>query len=143
MNTIKMVTKLSLLGVILVSGCIGGSEQVRELEGSVWNLVEIDGMAILPDSGVSLKFADGQASGSAGCNSYSGEYKVGTGGSIEFGMMAWTLMACMEPEGLMEQETAYMRALGEVVIFNLSGEELTMQNESGSVLLVFGKEFAE
>lgn len=46
---------------------------------------------------------DGNMSGSAGCNSYSGSYEA-TEDTISIGPIANTEMACMDPEGIMEQE---------------------------------------
>ena len=51
--------------------------------------------------------------------------------------MASTLMSCMDPEDSMEKENAYLQAPGSVVCNDIAGDELTMMDESGGVLLVF------
>jgi heat shock protein HslJ len=50
------------------------------------------------------------------------------------------MMACIEPEGLMELESAFMQALGEVETFQVGSAELTLEDESGNVLLRFERE---
>jgi heat shock protein HslJ len=72
--------------------------------------------------------------GSSGCNTYTGSYRV-KGDTITVGDLAWTLMACLEPEGVMEQETLVMEHLsdaqtyrfvdGQLQIFQSDGEALT------------------
>ena len=53
---------------------------------------------------------DGQLTGSAGCNNYTATYEI-DGDQIKIGPAATTRMACGEPEGVMEQEAAYLAAL--------------------------------
>lgn len=45
--------------------------------------------------------SDGTVSGTTGCNTYSGSYKL-DGGSIKVGMLAMTLMLCDSPAGALE-----------------------------------------
>lgn len=129
------ITTLTLMTILTLSACsiIGAAQP--SLDETAWVLTEIDGTVPLPGSSVTLRFADGQVSGNSSCNSYGGDYTTSSSGSIEFGMMMSTLMACMEPEGLMEQETAYMQTLSEVESFQVDGSELTLEDGSGMVLL--------
>ena len=53
-----------------------------------------------------------RCSGSAGCNNYITSYTV-DGNNLTIGMAAVTMMFCAEPEGVMEQEAAYLAALGD------------------------------
>ena len=46
---------------------------------------------------VTLTFEDGQAHGSAACNSYGGAYQAGDDGSLSFDAFAVTQMACDPP----------------------------------------------
>ncbi|MEZ4837008.1 MAG: META domain-containing protein [Caldilineaceae bacterium] len=70
--------------------------------------------SLLPDSEITLSFADGQVSGSAGCNDYTG----GISGDdtlpqvMTVGPLAVTAMMCAEP--ITNQETAYLDALAKV-----------------------------
>ncbi len=92
---------------------------------------------ILPGSQVTAEFsADGTVSGTGGCNRYSGGFKL-DGTQIKFGPLASTMMACMEPAGLMEQESAYLKALEQAASFRLSKGKLEMLDTAGQVILVF------
>jgi heat shock protein HslJ len=68
---------------------------------------------------VTLAFEDGQAHGSSGCNTYSGGYEAQDDGSISFGALAGTMMAC--DEARMALESAYLTALGAVSAFTVDG----------------------
>ncbi|MEZ4519362.1 MAG: META domain-containing protein [Chloroflexota bacterium] len=53
----------------------------------------------------------GIVGGTASCNSYTGTL-IPQDGFFTVGPIASTLMACAAPEGVMEQESAYLAALG-------------------------------
>jgi heat shock protein HslJ len=55
-------------------------------------------------------------SGSSGCNTYTGSLNTATG-AFAIGPLASTMMACAEPAGIMEQETAFLAALGGATSF--------------------------
>ncbi|MCD4671267.1 MAG: META domain-containing protein [Anaerolineaceae bacterium] len=76
-----------------------------------------------------IEFENGEVHGHSGCNSYFGEYKV-KGNEISFGMLAATEMACMDPEGIMQQEQEYLAFLSEVVSFSVEGEQLILKKEA-------------
>ncbi len=73
---------------------------------------------------------DGNLAGTAGCNNYSGAYQV-NGELIEIELGPLTLMFCEEPGGIMDQEEAYLQALGSVTSFQILGDVLVMKDESG------------
>ncbi len=104
------------------------------LDGTNWNLVSLgvaeSVTAVLPDSTPTLNFAEGQVSGNASCNSYSGEVTLGEDGAMTVGMLASTLMACAD-EAMMQQEADFMAALAQVTSYTLSGSQLTLQTPDG------------
>jgi heat shock protein HslJ len=73
--------------------------------------------------------------GSASCNSYFGTYRI-SGDQISIGELGWTEMACMDPEGIMEQEQTIMKLLSESSSFSIQGNTLQITTSSG-VLLIF------
>jgi heat shock protein HslJ len=76
-------------------------------------------------------------SGLAGCNSYSGNYQV-DGNQLTFGEIIATEMACQEPQGIMQQEQQYLRALFEdITSYQLTDDKLLMQNEAGETILEY------
>jgi heat shock protein HslJ len=92
---------------------------------------------VLPGSQVTAEFGfDGTLSGTGGCNRYTGGYKL-DGAQIKIGPLASTMMACLEPAGLMEQEGAYLKALEGAVSYRLDKGKLKLLDPAGQVVLVF------
>lgn len=80
---------------------IGGSASAA-LPGTSWKVVSVAGTLADATSPPTMTFAsDGTVSGTTGCNTYSGSYKL-DGGSIKVGMLAMTLMLCDSPAGALE-----------------------------------------
>jgi len=79
---------------------------------------------------------DGALSGSAGCNTYNSKYTT-DGGTIEIAEPSSTRMACPEPEGVMDQEAAYLAALPTVVGFRVERGVLELLNAEGSAVVSY------
>ena len=83
---------LPLLSLLLLSACataslgpgIGGRELIAQ---------DVNGVPVAGAKPLTLRFEGGRASGSAGCNSFSGSYQASEG-RLEFGPLATTRMAC-------------------------------------------------
>ena len=75
-----------------------------------------------------------RVSGSAGCNSYFGDYQIGDN-KLTFLVIGHTEMYCLEPEGVMEQETQYLRLLSAAESYEIIDGKL--QIVAGSQLLIF------
>ncbi len=82
---------------------------------------------------LTLKFEDGTLGGSAGCNSYGGNYEVNAD-QLTTGEIASTLMACMD-DGVMKQESLYLAVLGNAQFFTLSESELRISSSDGGELV--------
>lgn len=107
------------------------------LDGTAWVLTAIRGNAPVADSNVTLKFEQGSASGSGGCNQYRSEYTT-NGSKLEFGLTSSTKRACLAREKN-AQETAYLDALTKVASFDASAERLVLRDTSNAELLEFAK----
>jgi heat shock protein HslJ len=77
---------------------------------------------------------DGSLSGSAGCNNYITGYTV-DGNQIAIQPAATTMMFCAEPEGIMEQEAAYLAALATAATYSISGQVLEMRTADDAMAL--------
>jgi len=132
----KHVTTLVLAPAILLllAGCAGlGGTTSDPLDGTSWRLVTLGGAALVPGTEITATFEDGEVGGKA-CNTYGGEYQV-SGDKLTITRVFWTEMACLDPQGIMEQETAYLKLLttaqsfkltaGRLLIVGAGGEELT------------------
>lgn len=124
MKTYKILplTILLILSIVLAACASSGGS---DLDGTSWKLVTYRKNAPIPGTNPTLKFEDGQVSGNASCNSFGGSYTV-SGGNISFGEMFWTAMACMDPEGIMEQEADYMQMLGQVERYEIQDGQLVL-----------------
>ena len=101
----------ALAGIlVLLAGC-SAFPTADPLAGTSWELYAYQKNRPIEGSTLTISFEDGQIHGSAGCNSYGGSYEV-NGGKITVSEIFATLMACPEPEGLMEQETMFLQFLG-------------------------------
>ena len=77
----------------------------------------------IPDVSVDLIFdEDGKFSGNAGCNTYSGRY-VTDGIQIVFTDFSVSMQICEEPQGIMEQETLYLRLLERIEEYRINADE--------------------
>lgn len=107
------------------------------LEGSEWLLTLLNGEVLTAGSQITLEFAADQASGFAGCNAYGGAYSESEAGALSIEELAVTAQACLQPEGIMAQEAAYLQALREAASYRVAGERLELQDEVGGTTLVF------
>jgi heat shock protein HslJ len=76
--------------------------------------------------------ADGNLSGTAGCNSYNAAYTT-DGQAIHIGPAATTRMYCGEPQGVMDQEAQYLAALGSAATYSMSGSQLDLRTAGGAL----------
>jgi heat shock protein HslJ len=110
------------------------------LDGTSWLLVTLNGQPALQDTTVTLNFADGTATGSDGCNRYTGGYAADST-NIKFGQLASTMMACPEP--IMKQASAYLQALAQAATYKSSAKQLTLVDAGGQELAVFNAQSSE
>jgi len=127
------------LGAVALVACAPYSSQGGgggDLTGQVWALSEMKGKGLVPDTGITAQFtSDGKIGGSAGCNQYSGTYTV-SGNTITISSpLASTMMACA-PD-VMEQEAAYLKALGEAKTYSVIGDQLTFNNAANTTLMTY------
>jgi len=71
--------------------------------------------------------------GSGGCNSYDATVKTTAPGKIEVGPVSATRKACSTPEGVMEQEAAYLAALQSAAAYRLEGDHLELRTADGAI----------
>jgi heat shock protein HslJ len=125
-------------------------QEATPLVGTDWQLAWYNNgrggyTGVLAGTEVTALFAeDGSLTGSAGCNNYSSSYELGSSGNAARGTItipppATTRMFCGEPEGIMEQETAYLQALGAAATYEIRGAELELKDAGGTRMATFTK----
>jgi heat shock protein HslJ len=134
-KTILMVVGITAL-FSLAACASAGSQADGEITGKVWILDSLNGAEPVPNTTITAEFTeDGKVGGSAGCNRYSGQYKL-SGSNIEFTQpMASTMMAC--EQAIMDQESAYFQTLSATNSFAINGDQLTLNNAEGQALATF------
>lgn len=112
------------------------------LEGTTWVATGITNgreavVSVVQGSEVTALFDGvGEVSGSAGCNSYGGSFEA-EDDSISIGPLAATEMYCEEPEGVMEQEQAFLAAMQNVAVYELAEDQLTLRDADGAAQVTF------
>lgn len=110
------------------------------LENTYWKVMSIRGAPVVVTENqrephLLLHPDDRRITGHGGCNALTGSYET-AGDRITFGQMASTMTACMNG---MEQEQALHKALHkalrEVVRWEISGEQLKLLDDAGTVVL--------
>ena len=134
MNVRKLIALMAL--AVLLVGCSSSPAAGPALDGTQWVLVTLEGEPPLPGTPPSAEFSGDQISGSAGCNHYFGTYAI-SGSEITISDVARTEMYCMDPEGVMDQEEAFVAALASAADYRLSGARLELLDATGSVILAF------
>jgi heat shock protein HslJ len=138
MKKINLILLVFIM-VITLSACQARNPAIQgELESSTWVLSSYAGNQTIEGSMITLTFADGQISGSAGCNHYGGGFTV-QGQTIHFSDIYATEMYCMDPAGVMDQEQSYLAALMNANRFELTGDTLTI-TANAEQTLVFEKQ---
>ena len=103
------------------------------LDGTSWVLQYYRKTMAITEPPVTATFEGGEVHGSAGCNSYHGSYQV-DGDKITFGPIAMTMMACMEPEGIMEQEALFAEYLSDAQSFKFVDDQLQIFQSDNEAL---------
>lgn len=128
---------LAVVGFLAIIGLAITSED--SLEGETWVVHElvVDNTATQPLTGTVLTafFEDGSLTGVAGCNNFFGGYEV-DGGSIEIGPLASTKAFCGDPDGVMDQEVAYLALLQMADNYERDDDQLTL-SQGGNVLTTY------
>ena len=126
-------------GLLILAACSSsGSQQGSQLDltGSMWSVSTFMDQALVPGSGITIEFtSDGKVSGSSGCNLYAGVYKTDGNSIVISSPMASTMMACSQE--IMDQESAYLKALGDARTFTATKDQLTLKDASGKNLAVY------
>lgn len=121
--------------IALASSACGLSGLTGEdpLDGTAWTLTAYRKSKPLPGTEITLSFTDGEVQGSAGCNSYGGSYSL-DGQNLTIQELYATEMYCMDPEGIMEQESDYLGSLRQVNRFDLTGDQLILHHTDQETL---------
>ncbi len=124
-----------------LSSCASGNKaDIKDLNG-VWNIVEINGIAVTPASAEETPFIGFNAEtrelhGSTGCNSLLGTFSMDEQGVLDFSGMGSTKMMCAD----MTLEDNLLSAMGAVKTFKkLDADNLALCGADDSAVVVLKK----
>ncbi len=114
------------------------------LAGSSWYVVSYNNgreavVGLLAETEITLNFEEDRLNGIAGCNNYFAGYTA-SGASITVSPPGATLMFCEAPEGVMEQEAAYLAALESAATFSIEGDQLWLRTAADAIAIIAVKE---
>jgi heat shock protein HslJ len=133
---------------------VNGNELVRfdsvdqSLEGSSWQVLSYNNgkggvTSLIIGTEITANFGeDGLLAGNAGCNGYSADYET-DGNNISIGPAVSTEMACLDIEGVMEQEQRYLAALGTAASYKIDGLNMEMRTADGALVATFQRDTSQ
>jgi heat shock protein HslJ len=111
------------------------------LAGTRWTVVNfnngkgavagvIEGTTLTMDFGTS-----GRVEGRAGCNTYFATYSA-SGNALTVGQPGATSMMCETPEGVMQQEQQFLKALQSAASFQITGNQLQIRSGGDALAIM-------
>jgi len=119
------------------------SAQSQDLAGTNWIVTGFNNghqgvVSPILDTELTLVFdSEGKLSGRV-CNSYFGAYETGKG-TIKISELGQTEMYCVEPEGIMEQESQFLQALATAATYRVDGNRLEMRTAGDEIAVSLTK----
>lgn len=127
-----MVTAL-LLGSCC-SSCRWRYKNAKPLEGTVWHLVQIEGVdKQLPDDSFNIILEEGALGGRGACNSLLGQYALEGKSGLRFSTLGSTKMLCQQNE---ELEMALLGILEVTTNYDIDYDSLMLLHD-GAIKAVF------
>jgi hypothetical protein len=134
MSVIASRPRAGLIVAVLVGAALAGCTQPPPPPGGspvgdyfVTGYVDRDGafVGLIPGTRITLSVkADGRVAGNA-CNNYFADWRA-QGHRISFTGAGSTDMACVDPPGVMAQESGYLANFGNITMWQREGQKLTL-----------------
>ncbi len=118
------------------------AQQPTALKGVTWRATVYNNgrdavVSLLEGSEITAVFgADGTLSGAAGCNHYRATYVIQES-AITIQTPGATRKTCPEPDGVMQQESAYLKALTTAATYAIQGQQLELRTADDALVALF------
>ncbi len=132
---LPILITLGLIFLVLIVLTYWEPEKKDVLDGSIWQVEEINTQPLLEFSTLTIRFHNQKISGSSECNRFKGRYTIAAD-IIHFEVLERTTDECMEP-GIMRLDEDFINSLEKAARFSFSGNELKLYTEDGHELLDF------
>ena len=133
--------KLSVIFLVLLAiglvACKGGAVTFEDKEWVLESYGEPENVqSVIEGTEITATFSSTghEVRGSAGCNSYFGDYQINKD-ELSIPVLANTERACLEPEGVMDQEQQYLQTLGLAESYEIKDGKLHITCSDGAVLV--------
>ncbi len=135
----RSIIGLAIVSIALVAAaCSSNPGAGGTIDGTSWRLTvqDVEGTETPAPAGVVVTavFADGQVTGSAGCNTYNATFTA-SGSNLTFGTVATTAKACDAAVDAFEQQ--YLANLAAAASYTATTDALTVWESGGKQLLVY------
>jgi heat shock protein HslJ len=116
----------------------------QELAGSSWDVISYNTgteavRSVIIDTEMTAEFGDdGQLTGIAGCNNYFASYEA-DGENISISGVGMTEKFCVEPEGIMDQESQYLAALETADVYKIEAGRMEFRTSEGALAVSFSR----
>lgn len=115
----------------------------QELSGTSWIVTSYNNgreavVGVISGTEMTTSFGEnGELSGTAGCNNYFATYATdAAAGTITIDQIGLTDMACEGPEGIMEQEQAFLTALPTAATYRVQGNTLELRTADDQIAVL-------
>lgn len=107
------------------------------LQGREWRVTALNTgsaiVSVVAGTQPTASFVHGRVGGNTGCNQFSANYNL-EGFNLQIGPAVSTTRACLKEEAG-KQEIAFLQALENVVSFRIVGNQLTLYDKEGKILV--------
>lgn len=126
---------LLIVSLLIWNSCAIKNQAVSEdpLDGTSWELFAFRKSSPIEGTKFTARFEAGEIRGNGGCNQYGGRYEI-EGNRLTISELYSTEMACLEPEGLMEQETYLLEFFGSAQTYSIDAGRLSIFRPDGEAL---------
>lgn len=155
-RTLLLASLLLLCGAAILGGCAGNDATLpsptatptaapaQDLVDTAWQLELLYGEPLIPDTEIPLYFQESMFGGVMTCNDYgggldSGAYTATADGALAVAMVEITVIYCVEPPGVVEQESAYVDALIQIRSYQIMADRLKLFDADGNLILEFSR----
>lgn len=127
--------RILLIGLILSTMLAACGGSATPLTGTTWIVSSLAGVGVDPTVKITAVFgADGNITGSGGCNNYSAAYTT-SGKDLTVQSPVATMMACSEVVD--QQESQYFYLLEGTGAYEIKGNKLTIKDSTGQTTLEY------